>query len=118
MGLLFWTPRVLGILFAVFLGMSAMDDLSGGNDFWKSMSALFVHLMPACAMFVALAIAWRWALLGSILYGASAVCFVYWSWSLVPLAEQLSISGPLAAASVLFLLNWIYRKQIAVVLID
>ena len=34
--LLHWTPRILGILFAGFLGLFALDVFNEGHTFWRT----------------------------------------------------------------------------------
>ena len=109
---LFWTPRVLGILFAVFTSLFALDVFSEGNGFWKTILALLIHLVPTYLVVIALVIAWRWEWVGTILFSAFAVFYVVWFWGRFPLVAYLSISGPLALVGVLFLFNWIYRAQL------
>ena len=64
---LFWTPRVLGILIAVFFSLFALDVFSGGYGFWKTILALLIHLVPTYIVVIALVIAWRWEWAGAIL---------------------------------------------------
>jgi len=79
---LFWTPRVLCILYAVFLSLFALDVFDAGYGFWQAIAALLIHLIPVYIVIAVLVLAWH-----------------------------LSISGPLFLIAILFLLNWLYRKQ-------
>lgn len=105
----FWAPRVLGILFALFLSMFALDVFSEGYGFWETILALLIHLVPTYIVVIALVIAWRWEWVGAILFIALASFYLIGSrrldWSLV-------ISGPLFLIGVLFLFNWIYRARL------
>jgi hypothetical protein len=109
---LFWTPRVLGILFAIFLSGFALDVFSEGYGFWQTIGALLLHLVPVYIVVIVLVIAWRWEWVGAILFTALAVFYVIWMWGRFPLVTYLSISGPLVLIGVLFLSNWIYRVQL------
>ena len=42
--LLFWTPRILGILFALFLSMFALDVFGEGYGFWGTLGSI----NPSC----------------------------------------------------------------------
>lgn len=55
-GLLFWTPRILCLLFAVFLSLFALDVFTEGYGFWKSILALLIHLIPTWIVLVILAV--------------------------------------------------------------
>jgi len=109
---LFWTPRVLGILFAIFVSMFALDVFNQGYGLWQTILALLLNLVPMYLVVIALVIAWRWESVGAILFIALAVLYVVWAWARFPLVAYLSISGPLILIGVLFLFNWIYRAQL------
>ena len=109
---LFWTPRVLCILFALFLSLFAMDVFGEGYGFWETILALLIHLVPVYIVLIVLVIAWRWEWVGAILFIAFAVFYLVWSWGRFHWSAYLGISGPLVLLGVLFLLNWIYRAQL------
>jgi len=110
--ILFWTPRVLGILFAIFLSMFALDVFGEGLDFWKAILALLIHLVPVYIVVIVLVIAWRWEWVGAVLFAALAVLYVVAAWGRLHWSAYVAISGPLVLLSILFLFNWIYRAQL------
>ena len=82
-GWLFWTPRVLSILFALFVSVFALDAFNEGEDFWKMVRAFLIHLIPAALIVVALVIAWRWEAIGGLLFialGAVSVAQTRLGW--------------------------------------
>ncbi|MCK5050652.1 MAG: hypothetical protein KAS53_02845 [Candidatus Cloacimonetes bacterium] len=109
---LFWTPRILCILFAMFLSLFALDVFGEGFGFWKTILALLIHLVPVYIVIIILVIAWRWEWIGAILFNALAVFYIVWVWGRFPLVTYVSISGPLFLVGILFLFNWIYREQL------
>ncbi len=109
---LFWTPRVLCILFAMFLSLFALDVFSEGYGFGETILALLIHLVPVYILVIVLVIAWRWEWVGAILFTALAVFYVVWSWGRFPLVTYLIFAGSLALIGVLFLFNWIYKAQL------
>jgi hypothetical protein len=109
---LYWSPRVLGILFALFLSLFAFDVFGVGLGLWESIRAFLIHLTPVYALVIALILAWKRAWLGAILFPALALLYVVsfggrWDW----IAYAL-IAGPLLLLGLLFLLNWRYRQQL------
>ena len=106
---LFWTPRVLCILFAMFLSLFALDVFSEGYGFWQTILALLIHLVPVYIVVIALVIAWRWEWVGAILFIALALFYQVLTWGRF---FGCAISGPLVLLGVLFLFNWIYRAQL------
>jgi hypothetical protein len=105
--ILFWIPRVLCILFALFLSMFALDVFSEGNGFGETILALLIHLVPTYLMVIVLVIAWRWEGIGAIFFIFFALFFLVAS-----RGESWIISGPLFLIGVLFLFNWVYREQL------
>jgi len=54
----FWLPRVLGIVFIVFLGIFAFDVFVPGQPWWYIMAAFLIHLLPNYILLIALVVAW------------------------------------------------------------
>lgn len=103
---LFWAPRVLCILFAVFLSMFALDVFSEGYGIGETILALLIHLVPTFLVVIVLVIAWRWEMVGAIMFIVLALFYIVSSGG-----ESWIISAPLFLVGILFLLNWIYRKK-------
>ena len=97
---LFWSPRILCIVFAMFLSLFALDVFSEGYGFAETILALLIHLIPTYLVAIALVIAWRWERVGAILFIALALFNLVTS-----RGESWIISGPLFLIGVLFLLN-------------
>lgn len=108
---LFWAPRTLCILFALFLSLFALDVFGQGYGIWKTILALLIHLVPVYLVVVALAIAWRWEWVGAVLLLGLALAYPVLMWG-APWDWYLLISGPLFVVGVLFLLNWRYRDAL------
>ena len=71
--LLFWTPRVICIAFAIFLSLFALDVFNEGYGFWKTILALLIHLVPVYIVLAVLALAWRCFTVGRPAAGALTV---------------------------------------------
>ena len=115
---LFWTPRVLSILFIAFLSMFSLDVFGEGLSFWRTLQALTIHLIPSFVLIAALVLAWRWEWIGAALYGAAGAFYVVGILRrpFPPVAVRMSwiliIAGPAFAIAVLFLVNWLKRAEI------
>jgi hypothetical protein len=75
---LFWIPRGLAILVALFLAVFALDVWGMQGTFWLKLGGFLIHLMPVFLILIALAIAWRWEAFGGLLFLALAVFFLLW----------------------------------------
>jgi hypothetical protein len=57
--ILFWTTRIAGILFILFLSLCALDVFDMRLDFWGTLLAVLMHLIPSIVLAIALALAWN-----------------------------------------------------------
>ena len=110
--ILFWSPRGLGILIAVFVSLFALDVFAEGYSFWETIGALLMHLIPTFVILVVLGIAWRWEWIGGFLFVVLGVLYITLFWEPSNLPAYLLISGPLFLAGILFLLDGYYRSAI------
>ena len=110
--LLFWLPRILCLLFAAFLSVFALDVFGEGYGFWKTVLALLVHLIPTWIILIVLAISWRWEWVGAILFTALGVLYPVLFWGRFVWYVYLIMSGSLLLIGGLFLLNWLFRKEL------
>ncbi len=80
--ILYWSPRLLGILYAVFISLFALDVWGTGAGFWPELAAFIVHLLPTFLILAALVIAWDQPRLGGILFLLLATGFgLYFGWN-------------------------------------
>ena len=110
--ILFWTPRLLGILFVAFLSLFALDIFDMQLGFWGTLVGLFMHLIPSLVLVVALILAWRWEWVGTLLFFSFTAWFIAISLGHAGWIAYLLMAGPPFLVGVLFFLGWIYRKQI------
>ncbi len=114
--LLYWTPRGLGLLFALFVSLFALDVFGQGYGFWGTVGALLIHLIPVYVLLLALAIGWRWEWAGALLFAGFSVWYLVMMWEPVPLIAILVGAWPIAAPALLvglfFLLDWLYEPKL------
>ena len=108
--LLYWSPRILCIAFALFLSLFAFDVFDEQLGLLKTILALSIHLIPSFVIVLVLALSWRWEWVGGVLFIAAAILYLTRAWhhpSWVAL-----ISGPLFLVGALFLINSWKRAEI------
>jgi hypothetical protein len=111
--ILFWTPRILGILFTLFVGMFSLDVFEMGGGFWATLAGFLIHNIPTFLLAAALILAWRWEWVGA----AALIGFGVWYLAAVrgfDIGTYLLLAGVPFLNGVLFLVGWIYRKQIQI----
>ncbi len=109
--LLFWTPRVICVAFAIFLSLFALDVFGEGYGFWKTLLALLIHLVPVYIVLAVLAIAWRWEWIGAAGFAGLAMWYAKGVWHRHP-EWVVTIAGPLLVIAVLFLINWLKHDEL------
>jgi hypothetical protein len=108
--LLHWAPRALGLLFAAFLGVFALDVFGEGYTFWRTVLALTMHLIPAAVVLAALAVSWRWPWAGGLLFPALGAWYLVTTRGRFPWSTYAVIAGPLFLLGLLFAIDWWYAK--------
>lgn len=73
--LIFWTPRVLGILFAVCVSLFALDVFSAGYGRGETAAAFLIHMVPTGLIRAALPLARRWERLGTVLFAGLGLAY-------------------------------------------
>jgi hypothetical protein len=106
---LYWTPRILGVLFAVFISLFALDALEGPYGPGPRLVALAVHLVPTALVVAALVVAWRQEGIGALLFLGLGAYYVAISWGHSRWDAYLAVAGPLLVTGLLFLLGWLRR---------
>ena len=109
---IFWTPRILSILFALFISLFALDVFDAGYSFWQTLLALFIHLIPTFVILIVLAFSWHREWIGGIFFIAFGIYYIVAAWGKFVLSVYFLISGPLFLVGILFLINWFYKAEI------
>ena len=110
--ILFWLPRILGILFAAFISLFALDVFGEGYSFWETLVALLIHLVPTYLVLIALALAWRWEWVGAVLFVGLGIAYVAMAWGRFEGLTYVLIAGPLVLLGALFAINWFKREEL------
>jgi len=110
--ILFWTPRIFCILFAVFISLFALDAFTADGNMWMNLIAFLIHLVPGFILIAMLLLAWRWEWIGA----AGTALFGLWLVQVNtarhnPVAAAI-LGIPLFLTAVLFLVNWFKRAEL------
>ena len=110
-GALFWAPRILSILFALFLSVFALDVFSESKGILETAVGLLLHLVPTFTVFGLLYVAWRREWIAAVAFGVLGIAYIVGNWGRFPWTAYAAISGPLLLMAVLFLLSWWQRLR-------
>ena len=115
-----WLPRVLCILVILFISMFALDAFKPGLTFWQQLYDFSIHLIPSFVLTAFLIVAWKWELVGGVLFiliglGLSPIVFFLNYHRNHSLWISLGIIGiitiPFIIVGILFLLSNRMKKR-------
>ena len=109
---LYWTPRILTIVFILFLGMFALDSFGGDQSLLQKSGGFLIHLIPNFVLILILIVAWKHEWVGTIAFVLVGIAYIVMFWGRFPVVTYLTISGPLFLIAFLFWLNWQNRKKL------
>ena len=108
--LLYWTPRILCIVFTILISFFALDVFGESKSVWETILALLMHLIPTFILITILVITWHREWIGGVLFSLLGFTYIINMWGQFPLMTYIVVAGPLIIAGILFLLNWKYRE--------
>jgi len=119
-GFIHWTPRVLSILFLLFLAMFSLDVIEPGRGIGEIAIGLFMHNIPVFVLLILLVIAWKHEIVGAVVFILAGLLYIVsiivsgmmnsFEWYM--LSWPLTISGPAFLVGGLFLAEWIQKKKL------
>lgn len=109
--LLFWSPRILCIAFAVLVSLFALDVFHEAHGLQQTTLLLTIHMIPAAIVVAVLLVAWRWEWVGAVLFAAAAALYMA---RVLPTHPNwaLTIAVPLLLIAALFLVSWLKRSEL------
>ena len=108
---LFWIPRMLTIIFILFLSLFALDAFSGEAPFYEKLAGFFIHLVPSFILVIGLAIAWKRPFAGGCVLILLSLLFTLQFNTYRLVSYFLIISVPLFVAGVLFIVFHVLAKK-------
>jgi hypothetical protein len=112
--LLYWAPRALCLMFALFISMFALDVFGEGGGLWQTLFALTMHLITTFLLLVIPWVSWHREWIAGVLFPVLGVLYIAWAWN-KPFGRWstfLLMAGPPVLTGALFLLNWYYRADL------
>jgi hypothetical protein len=113
---LFWTPRILSIIFVAFMFLMSLDVFDAKLSVGQTLLALFMHNIPALIFLGVVIISWKREIVGGIAFILAGLLYVLLvfrgahDWKLA-LAWSLQISGIAFIIGGLYLANWFKKTK-------
>jgi hypothetical protein len=109
---LLWSPRILAILFALFISLFALDVFDGKSGIIETMIGFAIHLIPTGIIALTIILSWRREWIGGIIFLFLPAFYIYSMWGRFPLSVYLIMCTPMAVIGILYFLNWRVRKGV------
>lgn len=112
---LYWTPRIISILFICFIALFSFDVISPSLSLGQIITGMLLHNVPTFILIAVLIIAWKYEIVGGIAFITAGLLYIILTaragiaWY-IKLSWSLTISGPTFFIGILFLMNW-YKKR-------
>ncbi len=117
---IYWSPRILSILFILFLAMFSLDVIEPGRSMDEILIGLIMHNIPVFILTSLLVIAWRHEMVGAVTFITAGMLYMGLTifrvirsdilWHIV-ISWNLIIAGPAFLVGTLFFLNWKRKRQ-------
>jgi len=116
---IYWTPRILSVIFILFLGLMSLDVFSPELTFWQTILALFMHNVPALILLIAVLFAWKYELVGAIAFILGGLLYIVLilisairdGFHGYMISWAIQISGMAFFIGILYYLNWKQKKK-------
>ena len=115
-----WSPRVISILAILTISMFALDAFEPELTVWQQIVGFAMHLVPSFILLIFLIIAWKWELVGGILFtlvGAVLSPFVFkMNYNMnqsvsMSIGIIAAITFPFIVVGVLFIISHYLKKK-------
>ncbi|MBD3385561.1 hypothetical protein GF407_11625 [candidate division KSB1 bacterium] len=110
--ILFWLPRLLTLLFAIFISLFALDVFSKESTFWEAVVGFIIHLIPTFVILLILYLAWRREWVGSVFFALLGIFYIIMTKLGMDILAYIFISGSLFVIALLFLWAWLNKRKI------
>ncbi len=105
-----WPPRVLAILYILFISIFALDIFVEEAPFGEKFVGFIIHLIPSFVLLILLLISWKYPLIGGSLFIIISVVITLYLRLYEIIFGLLILSIPIFLIGVLFILSNYMRR--------
>jgi hypothetical protein len=115
-----WTPRILCILAIAFIELFAMDSFDQKFSIQEQLISFLMHSIPAIILVIFLITAWKWELVGGMMFMILGIGFSPFVFTMnyhmnqsvwISLGIIASITFPFILVGALFILSHFLKKK-------
>jgi len=115
----YWSPRILSIIFVIFLSLMSLDVFESTSGFWETVLALFMHNIPALILLIILIISWKREIVGGIAFILAGLLYIGFIIRAIMqngfepyyLAWAIQIAGVAFFVGIMYLVGWKQKKK-------
>ncbi|HLC63543.1 MAG TPA: hypothetical protein VJJ21_04460 [Candidatus Nanoarchaeia archaeon] len=108
--IIYWTPRILAIILLAFISTLSLDVFSSQLKWYEYFGALLMHLIPSLILAAAIALSWKYELIGGVIFIALGIIYILMAKGF-PISVYLIMTGIPLIIGVLFILNHFVKKK-------
>lgn len=108
--LITWAPRVIALMIIVFVLLFAFNGFVPRYLAGEEVVPLVIGILPAVVLFLALVLAWFFRLAGGITWIILGMAMIIFFHTYRDELSFLTLSSPVVAVGVLFVLSHFYEK--------
>jgi hypothetical protein len=118
--ILHWLPRIICIMVILFISMFALDVFNPALSIWQQVAGFLIHLIPSFILLALLAVAWKWELIGGILFSVIGLGFTPFLFNQnytnnnsiwISIGNVMMITFPIIVVGVLFIISHFSKKR-------
>lgn len=109
--ILHWFPRVLIIIYILFISVFALDAFYGEASLVHKITDFLIHLIPSLFMILILLIAWQRELLGGLLFLIVGLIATFFYATFISASTFFCISCPLYLTGILFIISYLIKNR-------
>ncbi len=106
-----WFPRVLTILFTMFLSIFAFDVFEGEAPLIEKVGGFLIHLIPSYLLIAILIISWKKPMVGGFVFILLSIIFTVFFKTYANIFSFLLVSLPAAVIGGLFIFSHVLSSK-------
>ena len=116
---IYWTPRILSIMFILFLALFSLDVISSKLTFWQILKGMLMHNIPVFILSILLWISWKREIVGGFTFILAGIFYIIqmlmnaltynFEWYMI--SYSIIIAGPAFFIGALLLIGWEKRRD-------
>ncbi len=106
-----WIPRIIGVAVILFLVTFSMDAFEGNEPIGLKLLGFLMHNIPALLLAGALIVAWKWEMVGGIIFIVFFLAGCYFFRSFAGNPASLAVTSPVLVAGILLVLSFARTRR-------